>query len=517
MLLRSSRALGVEIAGKRLIVVEVDPTTDPPAVLGAGIGEATPAGVGESLKSLLGEQRITSRVAHVVLSPASSVHRILRLPPMTPGERRLFLERELGREIGGNLLLDHRVLRVVDGPPRKDEVLVAAIPGDETNESLTGVMAASLSPRLVTTVPLALSRAAEVLSPESFDRPTAVAHWGFQGLTIVIADGGAPKFTREVPHLTVPGLDPREWFVTEFQRSIRQYMQAFKGSTVGTVLVGSVEPRFEAVLADIETRLGLPIVNLNEALRALLPEGTDDGSVPAGAFLTALGAGLLSPKDAVNLLPPSIADRRRLALLKRGAGVAAALLVVSLGYSTWGTAQEAATYRKAMAKLTAERQAREAGTAQIQQIKQVRANQYQRIGLLKSDPLGDPPLADVFKELSRVAPAGLRLERLVFGRDGTGVTIRLTGRFESADLAQAQGEFNQFYVGLQGSPLFLDVIFNPPPPPKVRIQQGPSGVIEGRTARDIQAQNEAGRDREGLSGQGRKVAFELELRLRGIK
>ena len=130
--------------------------------------------------------------------------------------------------------------------------------------------AAGLRPRLVTTAALSLARAAEVLSPSSFDQPAALAHWGWSGLTLMVVDDGAVKFTREVPHLAVPGLDAREWFVTEFQRSIRQYMQT-KGRAVASLLIGSVDARFEANLPEVEARLGLPLVNLNEAVRSLLP------------------------------------------------------------------------------------------------------------------------------------------------------------------------------------------------------------------------------------------------------
>lgn len=512
------KCLGIEIAGKRLILVQVDPALDPLSIEQASSRELPGPGAGESLRAALGEERVTARVAHLVLSEANAVHRVLQLPPMGANERRLFLDREMSREIGGAALVDHAVLRQVDGTPRKDEVLVAAVPSAEANAVLEATLAARLAPRLVTTTPLALIRAAEVLSPESFERPVAVVHWGFRGLTVSVADEGALKFTREVPHLTVPGLDPREWFATEFQRSIRQYMQTVKGPAVGTIVVGSVDARFEATLPEVETRLALTVVNLNEAMRAILPEDhAETADTVAGAFILAFGAAMLPAKDGVNLLPPSILARQRLAFLKRGAGVAAALLLVSLGYSAWGAAQEAATYRKAVARLAAEKQTRQAEAAQLEQIKQERDKQYQRIRLLTGDPLGGPPLAEVFKEISRVAPDQLRLERVAVGRDGPTVTIRMSGRLESADLADAQSQFNRLYFGLQGSPLFSDVIFNPPSTAKVIIQQGSSPSVEGRTARDFQGRAEAGQQREGVAGQGKKLAFELELRLRPVK
>lgn len=517
-MLTSALVIGIEMAAKRLIALEADPATDPPTIRRAISGEVPATGLGESLRSRLAEGGITARSAHLVLSDSDSVHRVQLLPPMAAEERQLFFERQLGREIGGDPLLGHTTVREIEGTPRKYETLVAAVPRKEVDQTLAGLIAARLLPRLVTTAPLALARAAEVLSPSSFDRPTAVAHWGFRGLTVVVADEGMLKFAREIPHLTVPGLDPSEWFVTEFQRSIRQYMQTVKGGAIGSVLVGSADARFERVLPDVAARLGLPLVNLNEAIRALLPEGTEEANtLPSGAFVLPLGAALLSPKETANLLPPTIVAQRRATLLKQAAAAAAAVLVLSLGYSAWGAAQEAATYRKALARVTAQKQASLAEMAQVEGIKRERQTQYQRIRLLKSDPLGSPPLAEVFKEISRAAPGDLHLERLILGRDETGVRVRLTGVVESVDLAQAQSEFNRFYFGLQGSPFFSEVIFNPPSTSKVTIQQGPSPIVEGRTAGDFRRLSEQGEEREAVKGQGKKLAFELELRLKEIK
>jgi len=396
-------------------------------------------------------------------------------------------------------------------------VLVAAVARKDTDRTLAGLLTARLVPRLVTTAALALHRAAEILSPASFERPTAVAHWGFHGLTVIVADEGTLRFIREVPHLGVPGLDAGEWFVTEFQRSIRQYLQA-RGRPVGSVLIGSVEARFEQALPAVETRLGLPVVNLNDAIRALLAEGAEATVGPSGALVLPLGAALLSPKETVNLLPPSIVTQRRVAALKRGAAAAAALLVLALGYSAWGAAQEVASYRRAVARVTAQKQARLAVVAEADRIKQAREAQIQRVQLLKADPLGGAPLAEVFKEISRAAPDELHLERLALKRDQAGANIRLAGAVESADLARAQSEFNRFYFSLQGSPFFSEVIFNPPAASKALIQQGPSPTVEGRTVRDIQRrEGSAAQEREGMLGRGKKLAFQLELRLREIK
>ena len=80
-MLTVTRILGIEIAPKRLIAVEVDSTTDPPAIREVISGEAPPTGLGEWLRGVLAEGGITARDAHLVLSDPDSIHRIQLLPP----------------------------------------------------------------------------------------------------------------------------------------------------------------------------------------------------------------------------------------------------------------------------------------------------------------------------------------------------------------------------------------------------------------------------------------------------
>lgn len=520
MRLTSRRTLAVEVAGTRLTLVEVDPTTDPPTIHCAVVGAAAAPTLAESLRALVREHRITARDTHLVLSEAAATHRVMLIPPMSAEDRALFLDREIARESRAKSLVGHTVLQRVDGPPPKDEVLLAALAEEEASPALAGLLHARLPPRLVTTGALALATVAYVLSPWPVDQPVAVAHWGSRGLTIIVIDDGALKFTRDVPHLVVPGIDAREWFVTEVQRSLRQYTQTTKGAAVAGILIGSIDAQFEDAVSDVGARLGLQVASLNDAVRALLPEeeeGADEAAPrAAGAFVLPLGAALLAPQETANLLPPSIEAGRRRRLLVRGAAAAGALLVLALGYASWGASGEVATYRRVAAQAANARQAREAEAAGRERVKRERETQYQRIALLKSDPLGDPPLADVFREISRAAPEGLRLERLLLTREASAMTLRIAGRVESVDLARAQAEFNRFYFGLERSPLVAEVVLNPPAASKVTIQQGPPQAVEGRTARDFR-RSEADEDRDKFGGRGKKLAFELELRLRGVK
>ncbi|MFQ5827585.1 MAG: type IV pilus biogenesis protein PilM [Candidatus Methylomirabilia bacterium] len=516
--LTSHRTIGLEIAATRLIAVEVDRSTDPPTILKA-TARAVPAGTldGALLKSLMVEGGITGRQAHLVLSPPDSTHRIEVLPSMTGRERQLYLERGLARELGGNLLVGHQTLGQTEDAVRKDEVLVVAVPRKEVDQPLSALLDARLIPHLVTTAPLASLEVARSLSPFSLDRPTAVVHWGFRALTVTVVERGTIRLTREIPQLAVPGLQLSEWFVTEFQRTVRQYTVASKGEPVGAVVVGSVDANFERVLPEVEARLpGVSVFNLNEAIRGVLPPETEElAGVPAGAFLLPLGVAMLSSRETANLLPRSIVEARQSRLLKTVGGVVAALLVLSLGYSFWGAAWEVASYRRALAVRTAAKQTHLARVRGVERILREREIQRQRIHLLTQDPLGGPPLADVLKEISRLAPDHLRLEELALSRDKAGTRMRLTGAVEFADIARAQSEFNRFYFGLGDSPFFFEVRYGALRP---EVQTSQRRSKEGRRARDLRRKAQPPQStQEMVTAEEDRLAFELTLHLKELR
>lgn len=486
----------------------------PTAISRAVVIELPRERLGAQLKSVLGQAGVSTGRIHLVTWDSEQIHRTQLLPPMTAAERSLFLERELAREGGGAKAVSSQILRQVEDGARKDEVLVVAAPREGLDRLLAPFLAAQLPPRLVATAPLALVKAAHALSPIPADRPTLVGHWGLSGLTFAVVSDGVLKLARQIPRLAVPGLDPLEWLATEIQRSVRAYAQISKGGRVEQMLFGNAEAAVEGLFSDpgqLETRLGLPVLSLNEIIRTLLPDGVEEeAGLPAGVFLLPFGAALLAPEEAPNLLPRAIVIDRRSQQVIRAALAAAMLLALTMGWSFLGANREALALRRSLdrQRVATRAQAAELGEVERREAERQRVRRW--IRFLSDDPMGGPPFADALKEISRLAPDRLRLERLSVSKGDGGYTMKLAGSVKQADLAQAQAAFNRLYFGLRDSPFFYNVTFLP----EVEKKEVPA-FIEGRRVVDIQPR--AAPAREAVSASEQQLNFELTLPLKDTR
>lgn len=479
------RVVGVEYAAGRLVAVEASRRGVARAlVLALPEGQPDPV----SLTPMLERAGIRSGHLHVVAWDSEQAHQLLTLPPMSAGERTLYVRRELARDGGAPRAIGAEVVRRVADGVSKDEVLAVAAPSETIERLAVAFRSGRLAPRLVTTGPLALVAAVRRLTQEMAEEPTVVAHLGFSGLTVAVVAAGRLTLARQIPRLAAPGLDPLEWTGTEIQRSIRHYAMTSKGQTAVRVLFATRVAAMERLFCasgQLETRLGLPVVNLNEVLRALLPDGVEEETgVAAGGFLLAFGAAVLPPRRALNLLPAEMLAEQRSRRLTRRALVAGLALAIGLGAGYWWTAREVGRLRADLQRVGLARQVSEVRAREVATIQGERQQAAQRVRLLLEDPLGRQPIADALREVSRLAPEGLRLERLALSRDERGYSTSLGGTVTETDLAEAQREFNQLYFGLRASPLFYDVTFTKRPggggPATPTVQTPPASPAASR-------------------------------------
>ncbi len=383
---------------------------------------------------------------------------------MSAADRTLYLERELGAPGA----VASEVVRRLPARPPQDDVLAVAAPAASIDELMAPFQAGRPAPRLVTTAPLALLAAARHLAPGSLDEPVVVAHLGFSGLTVVLVVDGQLTLARQIPRPAAPGLDPLEWTGTEIQRTIRHHVMTVRGQAIARVLFATRGRAMEQLLCasgQLAERLRLPVENLNEALRVLLPPDVEtETGVPAGGFLLAFGAALLDPGRSANLLPPALRDAQRSARVTRRALAAGLLLTLAVAGALGWAGGEVARRRAELVRTRQARLAREARVREAAGVEAARRRAAERLRLLLEDPLGAPPLADALREVSRAAPEGLRLARLAVARDGEGYVATLSGAVVDPDLAAAQRAFNRLYFGLRASPLFYGVTFAKRPP-----------------------------------------------------
>lgn len=483
------RVFGVEMAAGRLVVVEASRRTVRAAHI---LALPEPAPDGFSPAALLEQAGLRRGDLHLVAWDSEQVHQLLTLPPMSAGERALYLRRELTRDGGPRAIGAEVVRRVTDGAP-KDEVLAVAAPGEAVDRLLAPFRATRGTPRLVTTGPLALVAAARALVPDLDAQPTVLAHLGFSGLTVVVVASGRLTLARQIPRLAAPGLDPLEWAGTEIQRSVRHYAMTSKGQTAARVVFATRVAAMERLFCEsgqLEQRLGLPIVNLNELFRALLPDGVEEQAGPAaGALLLAFGAATLAPRRAANLLPPRMLAEQRSRAVTRRAVAAGLLLTLALAAAYGGATRDVQRVRAELARTRLLRQANEARARDVATIQTQRQRTADRVRLLLEDPLAQPPVAEALREVSRLAPDGLRLHVLSVSRGDRGLAITLSGIVAEGDLAAAQRDFNRLYFGLRDSPLFYDVTFvkrpavAPSAAPGVAAQ--PASAAAGQFAFDV--------------------------------
>lgn len=485
---RSGTAVGVEVAADFLIATTVKrgaissatmrrlPTTTP----GDAIAVDARTGLGAALRPPL----------HLVICDPAFVHRTLVVPHMSDRERAEVVRRDIGRNGGGDRsplppgVDSERRQRDVgreDGSDRdafwrltrqveidgvrKDEILIMVGSPATVRQHIDPIIAGTAIPRLVVTGPLALIAAARALLTTPLDRPTVLVHWGLSALTIVIVSDGALKFARIIEP-PAADLDPLGWIPVEIDRSIRRYGVLSKGERIeqAVVAVAKGEPARRLFTgAELGQRLRLPVTNLNALLAPVLPargvaeSGAADLDMTEGAFMLAYGAALLSPNDVPNLLPAALVVEVRSRKVLAGAVAATVLLAVAVGSASASKADQAVALRTRLTQARAAVQARQARAAADTAIEAERQRMRQLARLLTNDPLKHLPVDDALREIARLAPADLRLDRLTLSIEGAGYALRLAGRVESPDLADAQHTLSSFYYGLRSSPLFYDV------------------------------------------------------------
>jgi len=461
---RFGQRLGIEVASGLLVATTVTRRAISMATM-RRIGTGA-AGGPVSLKAAAGPRLGGLPPVHLVICDADHAHRTLLVPPMTAAERGEVVRREIGREGAGDRVpVYRRVRRIESDGVAKDELLIVAASQGRLQQQLDPVIAGGTVPRLVATGPIALIAAARALSPTPLDRPTVLVHWGVSSLTIVILSEGALKFARVVD-APVAELDPLNWIPVEIDRSIRHYAVLSKGERVEQVMVSVAEGEparrlfTDGALAE---RLRLPVTNMNALLAPWLPERRNvdtelaDVEMAEGVFTLAYGAALLAAGDVPNLLPEEYSLQRRSRQVLVAAVAANVLLALALGSKAVLLADEAQTAKIRVTQAQAARARNQARTEEAGRVESDRQRMRELTKFLTADPLKVLPVDDALREIARLTPAQMRLDELSLTSDAAGRLLRVSGRVDETDFAEAQPALNQFYYGLKASPLFYEV------------------------------------------------------------
>jgi hypothetical protein len=140
------------------------------------------------------------------------------------------------------------------------------------------------------------------------------------------------------------------------------------------------------------------------------------------------------------------------------ASVAAGIIVVALiGSQYLSLTRQQGALRTRITRQQASVQADRARADEATRARTEREQHRQFARLLTDDPLKLISPADALREIARVTPGNLRLDRLGVTTDAQGYVFSLTGRIDEPDFTDAQRTLNELYYGLRGSPLFHSV------------------------------------------------------------
>ena len=502
----SGRCVGVESAADHLIVTTVRGRR----VTSARVISVLPEGI---IGEVPTRGRFDLTPVQVTIPHPTNVHRLVELPPMTAAERTEVVRREGAREGESAKVTAWRVVRriEVDGLP-KDQVLVVLVEPELLELSLGPALSAGMVPRAVVTGAIALTGAARALAPSPLDRPTALVHWGAATLTIAVVSDGELTFTRvvEAPAST---LDPFDWIPVEIERSIRHYVVLSKGERVEQVMLSvadAASARRIFAVGDLSERLRLSVTNLNALLAPLLP-GPIDAVLAPGAFMLAYGAAMVRPTEVPNLVPAPIVLQLRSRSVTAGAVAATLAALVLVGWQAMALGSEADRLRGRLRQLEATRLSVQAQIDEGTRTEMQRVQMQEMAALLTDDPLHLVPPADALREIARLTPADLRLDRLTMTADGQGYALNVTGRVEQEDLTNAQETLSDFYYGLRGSPLFYSVTLRETSP----LTPGAAAAAPA-TAVDGVAESPPPAAEAAAVGAPRSLAFVFTLRLKKL-
>jgi Tfp pilus assembly PilM family ATPase len=407
----------------------------------------------------------TARRAYAAI-PIGAEHRNLSLPPLSGRELQRIIEREVRREGAippADRVFGYTVLRETteQGGVRKKEVLLTIASEREIERYLRAVEEAGLTPWLVTSIPLALMAALELM--DGVREPVVVAHLQGTTLQILVAEEGVLHFSREITVPTIPGGEGKEsWEIvtTEINRSFMYFRQRFHRREIRRVLLSgnSVDLQgLQEALAQDQT-LQVNVFDPGEQVELLAPqrEGLTWRAALPGLAVP-LGLASRRPEVQVNLIPKRV-QARRWASVRRVAfasATLATLLLATAGY--FGLFLGERHLRGVL-----EAQKKTWGQLE-QQLKVVEEAERQRnlhqarLHLLEGWPAGGPLWAGIFREMSLNVPNDLLLHTMKVEADAGRYRMHLGGQVISTSPYDAQLAFNRFYEALRSSPFVASV------------------------------------------------------------
>ena len=306
--------LGIEL-GNDLTAVELK--GDPPSITAAG--ESAHAGysgaeLGAWMRRWLRTIGATTKSAHTVVVQGDIHHYLVRMPEMSDGDRHLAAGAELRKQSGspvGHFAYSHATGGYVeDEGATKQQVMIAAVDHNTMRNTVDAIEGAGLHADLITTVPSALIRAAELMTPSSGGM--AMAYLSDLRCYLVVFQDGVVELIRDfVLHSDSESAEAgatSDVIAAELRRSFLYFGQRAQGATVERLVLTGPFPNLVSLTGDLAETLAVDVELFD--CTGHVDHGGELDPADQAALAAALGAAALSGAS-MNLISPEIAKAER--------------------------------------------------------------------------------------------------------------------------------------------------------------------------------------------------------------
>lgn len=409
--------------------------------LHAGVRQTDPGSDAASLAASLADamESMGGRGGELALALGGfgTAHHILTLPIADEEILRPIVGRELARyypKLEDPQVDFTRGAEVEGSSPRKQEVLVGAVPRSLAMELSRALADRQITLRHVTVLP-------EVLQTlyDTFDgamEPAVMVLLMEAGLLIGCFNRGALRLFIEPPQDMSgrPLRDPAS--VTEqVERANLFLRQQFPTESVHRVRLAAPPGEYAAVEAALQSTLASDVTPLADA--------------PAGSIM-ALGAAMdADTGHPLRLLPPEVRPRTPAERWTRWLATAASVVVMAAAV-WWAGAGMAVARTEADRARAMEREVRSELTwlNGAQRTLEARRAHVNRLAFLAVSSEERAETRRILAAVAAAAPDGIRLDTLRVERDGDGWSLMLSGRAEGAGSAEAVRAVDQLYRGI---------------------------------------------------------------------
>lgn len=443
------RVVGIERHPSGMRFVELDQDSAPPRVLDFGILNLPQEPAGETMHTSGSGRK--SVMAHAAITGSATEHELLSLPPMSKKELRTVVGREITKRAGW--VYAHQVMGLTEeGERKKLQVMIGSALETELKGLRRDVEKVGLTPRLLTTPPIALK---EALSLAEGLECVALIHFDAQGWNLVITRGNS-FFFRANPQ--EPDVQP-DLIVREIERTLIHYKQSNRGQSIERIFL-SGEPQHVATMGEqlegrlpVQAELFRPVESLDTTL---LGERADEFRETLPSLALVLGLALMRPsRDTLSLLPSEVQGQQweRKKRLVMGSSAAALAALLSLGHLAY--AYRISTTQRLLQEKQEAFQRLQSLVEEISEVNKAR-ELYQAVSpFLDDTSRRGPAWLPLFQELSLAVPDEVVLQSLKITATKDGWQLVLQGVASGADSSTAMAAFNRFYARLSESPTLI--------------------------------------------------------------